>query len=113
MKITGELLKSERIKLKLSQQDIAFALKLSPRIINAIEEGDVESLPAKTFVRGFVKSYADMLKLDSNLVLNQYYEEMGTSQPSTKVISTPSDNAKAKTTTLNEVATKHENISSV
>lgn len=113
MKITGELLKSERIKLKLSQQDIAFALKLSPRIINAIEEGDVESLPARTFVRGFVKSYAEMLKLDSNMVLNQYHEEMGISQPTAKVITLPSENAKAKNTRLDDGMNRQENISSV
>lgn len=96
MKITGELLKSERKKLKLSQQDIAFALKLSTRVINAIEEGDVDSLPAKTFVRGFIKSYAEMLKLDSNLVLNQYYEEMGTTQLSSKLITTPEESPRRK-----------------
>ncbi len=108
MKITGELLKSERIKLKLSQQDIAFALKLSPRTINAIEEGDTEALPAKTFVRGFVKSYAEMLKLDPNMVLNQFQEEMGTTRPVSKVVAAPSENAKAKTYNFEESAPKQE-----
>lgn len=108
MKITGELLKSERIKLKLSQQDIAFALKLSPRTINAIEEGDTEDLPAKTFVRGFVKSYAEMLKLDPNMVLNQFQEEMGTTRPVSKVVAAPSENAKAKTYNFEESAPKQE-----
>lgn len=108
MKITGELLKSERIKLKLSQQDIAFALKLSPRTINSIEEGDIDALPAKTFVRGFVKSYAEMLKLDSAMVLSQFQEEMGTTRPISKVVSAPSENAKAKTYNFEENATKQE-----
>jgi len=109
MKITGELLKSERIKLKLSQQDIAFALKLSPRTINAIEEGDTESLPAKTFVRGFVKSYAEMLKLDQAMVLSQFQEEMGTTRPVPKVIATSApDNTKNKTYGFEENANKQE-----
>lgn len=108
MKITGELLKSERIKLKLSQQDIAFALKLSPRTINAIEEGDIDSLPAKTFVRGFVKSYAEMLKLDPAMVLSQFQEEMGTTRPISKVVAAPSENAKAKTYNFEENAAKQE-----
>jgi cytoskeleton protein RodZ len=113
MKITGELLKSERIKLKLSQQDIAFALKLSPRIINAIEEGDTESLPAKTFLRGFVKSYAEMLKLDSTMVLSQFQEEMGTTRPLSKVVASPSENAKAKTTYNFEENAPKEDLASV
>lgn len=81
MKITGELLKAERIKKDLSIQDVAYALKLSSRIIQAIESGDTSELPAKTFVRGFVKSYADYLKIDSEAVLKQFQEEMGSTHP--------------------------------
>lgn len=91
MKITGELLKSERLKKDLSIQDIAYALKLSSRIIQAIENGDVDDLPAKTFVRGFVKSYADYLKMDSTIVLKQFQEEMGTTHPVAKVINDPNE----------------------
>lgn len=93
MKITGELLKSERIKKDLSIQDVAYALKLSVRIITAIENGDTDELPAKTFVRGFVKSYADYLKIDSDAVLKQFQEEMGSTHPVPKTIATPQVNA--------------------
>jgi len=89
MKITGELLKSERIKKDLSIQDVAYALKLSSRIIQAIENGDTDELPAKTFVRGFVKSYADYLKIDSDAVLKQFQEEMGSTHPVPKTIAAP------------------------
>lgn len=81
MKITGELLKSERIKKDLTVQDIAYALKLNSKIIAAIENGQLDQLPAKTFVRGFVKSYADYLKIDSEVVLRQFQEEMGSTRP--------------------------------
>lgn len=81
MKITGELLKSERLKKNISVQDAAFSLKLSPRILNAIEDGNLKILPAKTFIRGFVKSYAEYLKLDADMVLRQFQEEMGSTQP--------------------------------
>lgn len=81
MKITGELLKTERLKQNLTVQDVAFSLKLSSKIIQAIESGSQEELPAKTFVRGFVKSYAQLLKLDATLVMRQFQEEMGSTQP--------------------------------
>lgn len=81
MKITGELLKAERLKRDLTVQDIAYALKLSQKIIQSIESGDIQSLPAKTFVRGFVKSYADYLKIDTDSVLKQFQEEMGSTHP--------------------------------
>lgn len=81
MKITGELLKAERIKKNLSVADVAGTLKLSSKIISSIESGDIDELPAKTFIRGFVKSYAQFLKLDDELILRQFQEEMGSTQP--------------------------------
>ncbi len=85
MKITGELLKTERIKKNYTVSEVANSLKLSSRIINSIESGDVSELPAKTFIRGFVKSYAQFLKLDADLILRQFLEEMGSTQPLPKV----------------------------
>lgn len=81
MKITGEILKAERLKQGVSVADVAGSLKLSSRIINSIESGTIEELPAKTFIRGFVKSYAQFLKLDGDLILRQFLEEMGSTQP--------------------------------
>lgn len=115
MKITGELLKSERIKKDLSIQDVAYALKLSVRIITAIENGDIDDLPAKTFVRGFVKSYADYLKIDSDAVLKQFQEEMGSTHPVPKTIATPVNsvtNAETATATSSKVAFR-QNVESI
>ena len=81
MKITGELLKAERLKRDLSVQDVAYALKLNSKTIAAIECGDLDQLPAKTFIRGFVKSYADYLKINTENVLKQFQEEMGSTRP--------------------------------
>lgn len=81
MKITGELLKAERIKKNLTVAEVANTLKLSSKIITSIESGDIDELPAKTFIRGFVKSYANLLKLDADLILRQFQEEMGSTQP--------------------------------
>jgi cytoskeleton protein RodZ len=85
MRITGELLKSERVNQGLSIQNVSNALKLTTKIINAIESGNTADLPAKTFVRGFVKSYAEFLKLDADVVLRQFQEEMGSTIPLPKV----------------------------
>ena len=85
MRITGELLKSERVNQGLTVQNVSQALKLTTKIINAIEAGNTSDLPAKTFVRGFVKSYAEFLKLDCDVVLRQFQEEMGSTIPLPKV----------------------------
>ena len=98
MKITGELLKTERLKKNYTVAEVASSLKLSSRIITSIESGSVDELPAKTFIRGFVKSYAQFLKLDSDLILRQFLEEMGSTQPLPKVPPplSPTDQAKSK-----------------
>ncbi|MEK6774251.1 MAG: helix-turn-helix domain-containing protein [Bdellovibrionota bacterium] len=81
MKKTGELLKKSREEKQLSIHEIGLSLKINSKILKAIEEGDVESLPAKTFLRGFVQSYAQYLKLNSDEVLKLFTSEMGTTKP--------------------------------
>lgn len=81
MKITGELLKAERLNQKISVADIAHSLKLTQRVVNLLEAGDLDKLPAKAFVRGFVKAYAELLKMDSEVVLRQFQEEVGSTMP--------------------------------
>ena len=106
MKITGELLKSERIKKDLKTQDVAYALKLNNKTIQAIEAGDLENLPSKTFIRGFVKSYAEYLKLDSNTVLKQFQEEMGSTSPVPRVPPPQSESKKVDSAKVTEKAYK-------
>ncbi|AGH96732.1 helix-turn-helix domain-containing protein [Pseudobdellovibrio exovorus] len=89
MKITGELLKAERVNQKLSVSEVAHSLKLTQRVVNALEAGDLDKLPAKAFVRGFVKSYAELLKMDSESVLRQFQEEMGSTIPYPKTVTPP------------------------
>ncbi len=81
MKKTGELLKEIREKKGLSLNEISLALKISPKVLKAIEEADPANLPAKTFLRGFVQSYANYLKTNSDEIMNTFYEEVGSTRP--------------------------------
>lgn len=67
-KTPGALLREARERAGLSQDDIAGKLKLAPRQIAAIETGDWNSLPERTFTRGFMRSYARMVGLDPDIV---------------------------------------------
>jgi cytoskeleton protein RodZ len=60
----GEALARAREALGLSLADVAQQLKFAPRQIEALEQGRYEELPAGTFARGMVRSYARLLKLD-------------------------------------------------
>lgn len=77
MKQTGELLKQARESAKLSLSEVALATKINPKILNAIEQGDSTHLPAKTFLKGFIRSYALYLKMDADEVIRTFNEETG------------------------------------
>jgi cytoskeleton protein RodZ len=67
----GATLASARRSLGLSVEDVAQQLKFGARQIVALEEGRFERLPAGTFARGMVRSYARLLKLDPEPLVGQ------------------------------------------
>lgn len=81
MKKTGAILKKTREEKGLSLHEIGLSLKINSKILRAIEEGDEKNLPAKTFLRGFVQSYSNYLHIDTQMVLQSFYEEMGSTTP--------------------------------
>jgi cytoskeleton protein RodZ len=81
MKKTGEILRKAREEKGLSLNEIGLSLKISSKVLKAIEEGNERQLPAKTFLRGFVQSYANYLHLDTDKILEIFYEEMGSTRP--------------------------------
>lgn len=71
----GKKLKSVREEKGITLQEVGLAIKISPRIISSIESGEKSGQPAKTFLRGFVKSYAQYLKMDTVQVLQMFDDE--------------------------------------
>jgi len=60
----GAQLKAQRETLDWSVEQVADQLKLAPRQVVALEEGDVAALPNLAVVRGFVRAYAKVLRID-------------------------------------------------
>lgn len=81
MKNTGEMLRKARESKGISLNELALSLKINSKTLTAIEDGDLAKLPAKTFLRGFVQSYAQALKIDVNAVMASFTEEMGGTRP--------------------------------
>jgi cytoskeleton protein RodZ len=65
----GAMLRAAREGAGLSVDAVAQQLKLAPRQVRAIEESDHAQLPGRTFVRGFVRNYARLVRLDIDAVL--------------------------------------------
>jgi hypothetical protein len=68
----GRLLREEREKKGLTLEDVAERTRLRPKIIKDIEDEDWDGLPSTAFVRGFLKTYAKVLSIDENRVLEIY-----------------------------------------
>ena len=79
--MTAQILKENREKLGLSISEVAESTKISSRVLDAIERGDLDDLPALTFLRGFIRTYARHLKLDPEQVMQAFNEEMGEVSP--------------------------------
>ncbi len=60
----GRTLRDAREARGLSQADVAEVLRFSTRQIELLESDQYEILPGATVVRGFVRSYAKLVKLD-------------------------------------------------
>jgi cytoskeleton protein RodZ len=68
----GELLIRAREKLDLSQKDIASRLNLKEEIITALDTNNFSKLPAPTYVRGYIRSYARAVNLNADSLINIY-----------------------------------------
>jgi cytoskeleton protein RodZ len=65
----GAMLRAAREAAGLSVDALSQQLKLSPRQVKALEDGDYASLPGRTFVRGFVRNYARAVHINPEAVL--------------------------------------------
>jgi len=63
--VGGELARAREAR-GLALADVAQQLKFAPRQLEALEQERFDLLPGGTFVRGMVRSYARLLKLDAD-----------------------------------------------
>ncbi len=68
----AEWLRAGRDRRKLTIEDVAKVTKIQPRILEKLESGQLEGLPAEVFVRGFVRSFAKCVGLDESEALEKY-----------------------------------------
>jgi cytoskeleton protein RodZ len=60
----GAQLRAYRENAQLTVDDVAHQLQLSRRQVLAIENDELDALPGPTFVRGFIRNYARLLRVD-------------------------------------------------
>jgi cytoskeleton protein RodZ len=66
----GEQLKNARLAQGMTIDAVAKQLKLAPRQVTALENDDVAGLPGGPFVRGFVRNYARLVRIDPDSLVH-------------------------------------------
>ena len=70
--ISGKDLKELRESLGIELNELFQTTKISPTILQAIETDDKANLPPTIYLNSFLKSYAEVLRLDTKMVVDGY-----------------------------------------
>ncbi len=80
----GSYLKRMRDERNISIEQVAYATRISLKMLRALEENDHTALPAPTFVRGYLQAYAKYAKLDAQDLLLRYQHHLATAPDNKK-----------------------------
>jgi cytoskeletal protein RodZ len=76
----GKYLSQQRELRGLSRDEVSRVTKISPSLITALEEGQVERLPSRVFVLNYIRAYATVIGLSpEDAVLR--FEEVDKAKP--------------------------------
>ena len=73
----GSSLREARIRQGYDLAEAEAATKIRSKYLDALEEERFDVLPAPTYVKGFLRSYADFLGLDGQLYVDEYNTRYG------------------------------------
>ena len=68
----GTSLREARLRQGLDFPELEQATKIRGKYLRALEEEKFDALPAATYVKGFLRTYADSLGLDGQLYVDEY-----------------------------------------
>ena len=68
----GNSLREARLRQSLDLTDVERATKIRPKYLRALEDEQFEILPAQTYVKGFLSTYAEFLGLDGQLYVDEF-----------------------------------------
>jgi hypothetical protein len=73
----GASLREARARRKLSYDQVEAETKIRAKYIRCMEDEQFDVLPSGTYVRGFLRTYADYLGLDGQLYVDEYSSRFG------------------------------------
>jgi cytoskeletal protein RodZ len=76
----GNSLREARVGRNISLQQAEEDTKIRVKYVQAMENEDFDILPAGTYVKGFLRTYAEYLGLDYQVLIDEYNERFGTGE---------------------------------
>jgi hypothetical protein len=73
----GNSLREARVRAQLDFPQVELATKIRAKYLRALEDEAFEILPSETYVKGFLRSYAEFLGLDGQLYVDEYNSRYG------------------------------------
>ena len=71
----GDMFKQARMQRKITLEDIASSTRINQKFLSEIEEGIMPDIP-KTYLRAFLRNFAEQVGLDSAAILKEYFAEI-------------------------------------
>src|SRR5213080_2171943 len=68
----GETLREARMRQHLDITDVEARTKIRAKYLRALENEDFGMLPGSTFVKSFLRTYAEFLGLDPHILVKEY-----------------------------------------
>src|SRR5262249_17676473 len=73
----GNSLREARARRKLTYDQVEAETKIRAKYIRCLEDEEYDALPSGTYVKGFLRTYADYLGLDGQLYVDEYNSRFG------------------------------------
>jgi cytoskeletal protein RodZ len=82
MPAIGETLREARMRRRIDMTEVETATKIRGKYLRALENEEWDLLPGPTFVKSFLRTYAEYLGLDARLLVEEYRQRY--ERPSTQ-----------------------------
>src|ERR671932_1832795 len=92
MQAIGERLREARMRQGRDLSEVEAATKIRAKYLRALENDEFSMLPGGTFVKSFLRTYAEYLGLDAQLLVEEYraqHEPRGEGEMQTFAPSSP------------------------
>jgi DnaJ-class molecular chaperone len=77
--ITGNDLRTLRKAMGIDLQDVYEVTRISVSVLQSMEDDDIENLPSGSYLKNFLKIYAEFLKIDSARIVESYLKNVDAS----------------------------------